>query len=54
MSPAEDPRLAALQEFAVEARYEEGPFPLPAAREVLLALLDAELSRCEAAVERLA
>ncbi|MEI8250625.1 MAG: hypothetical protein WCF98_05590 [Synechococcus sp. ELA057] len=54
MSPAEDPRLATLQEFAVEARYEEGPFPLQAAREVLLALLDAELSRCEAAVERLA
>jgi hypothetical protein len=22
-----DPRLAALQVFAVEARYEEGPFP---------------------------
>jgi len=48
-----DPRLAALQEFGVEARYQEGPFPLPAAREVLLALLEAELSRCEAAVERL-
>ncbi len=44
MSPAED---AALQVFAVEARYEEGPFPLPAARAELLALLEAELGRCE-------
>jgi hypothetical protein len=35
MSPAED---APLQEFAVEARYEAGPFPLPAERSVLLAL----------------
>jgi HEPN domain-containing protein len=41
-----DPRLAALQEFAVEARDEEGPFPLPAARTELLALLEAELERC--------
>jgi HEPN domain-containing protein len=45
-----DPRLAALQVFAVEARYEEGPFPLPAARAELLALLEAELVRCEQAV----
>ena len=45
-----DPRLAALQVFAVEARYEEGPFPLPASREELLALLEAELERCERAV----
>jgi HEPN domain-containing protein len=45
-----DPRLAALQVFAVEARYEEGPFPLPAARAELLALLEAELGRCEQAV----
>ncbi|MFM7464511.1 MAG: HEPN domain-containing protein [Cyanobium sp.] len=45
-----DPRLAALQVFAVEARYEEGPFPLPAARAELLALLEAELARCEQAV----
>ncbi|MFN7899474.1 MAG: HEPN domain-containing protein [Synechococcaceae cyanobacterium] len=42
-----DPRLAALQVFAVEARYEEGPFPLPAARTELLALLEAEQARCE-------
>lgn len=45
-----DPRLAALQVFAVEARYEEGPFPLPASRVELLALLEAELARCERAV----
>jgi HEPN domain-containing protein len=45
-----DPRLAALQVFAVEARYEEGPFPLPAARAELLALLETELGRCERAV----
>ncbi len=42
--------LAALQVFAVKARYEEGPFPLPAARAELLALLEAELTRCEQAV----
>lgn len=47
MSPAED---AALQEFAVEAPYEAGPFPLPAERSELLALLGAELDRCERAV----
>jgi len=40
------PRLLDLQVFAVEARYDEGPFPLPAAREVLLALVEAELDRC--------
>ena len=39
-----------LQVFAVEARYEEGPFPLPASREELLALLESELERCERAV----
>ena len=42
-----DPRLAALQVFAVEVRCEEGPFPLPASRVELLALLEAELARCE-------
>lgn len=47
MSPAED---AALQEFAVEARYEEGPFPLSAERSELLALQEAEMERCERAV----
>ena len=45
-----EPRLAALQEFAVEARYEAGPFPLPAERLELLALLEVELERCERAV----
>jgi hypothetical protein len=66
MSPAEDAALllaivrrhlrtlrfglAALQVFAVEARYEEGPFPLPASRTELLALLELELGRCERAV----
>jgi len=45
-----EPRLAALQEFAVGARHEAGPFPLPAARSELLALLEAELEGCERAV----
>jgi HEPN domain-containing protein len=45
--------LLALQVFAVEARYEEGPFPLPAPRQDLLALLEVELGRCEQAVEGL-
>jgi hypothetical protein len=31
-----DPELLELQTFAVEARDEEGPFPLPAPREQLL------------------
>ena len=39
--------------FAVEARYEQGPFPLPAPREELLALLEAELGRCERRAEEL-
>jgi HEPN domain-containing protein len=42
-----DPQLLELQVFAVEARYEEGPFPLPAPRQELLALVEAELERCE-------
>ena len=45
-----DPRLAELQVFAVEARDEQGPFPLPADRAELLALLEAQLERCERAV----
>lgn len=44
------PLLRQLQVFAVEARYEEGPFPLPAERQQLLVLLEAELRRCEDAV----
>ena len=47
-----DPLLRQLQVFAVEARYEEGPFPLPAERRQLLALLEAELRRCEDAVAK--
>ena len=35
-----DPLLLELQVFAVEARYEEGPFPLPAPRQELLALVE--------------
>lgn len=35
-----DPRLVALQPYAVEARYEEGPFPLPAIREGILAAIE--------------
>lgn len=31
-----DPFLLALQPYAVEARYEEGPFPLPAGRVAIL------------------
>lgn len=45
-----DPVPRQLQVFAVEARYEEGPFPLPAERRQLLALLEAEPRRCEDAV----
>jgi len=48
-----DPLLLELQVFAVEARYEEGPFPLPAPRQELLALVEAELERCEHVVEAL-
>ena len=48
-----EPPLLELQVFAVEARYEEGPFPLPAPRQELLALLEAELGRCEQALEGL-
>jgi len=39
--------LQKLQVFAVEARYEEGPFALPAAREVLLAELERRLAYLE-------
>ena len=48
-----DPLLLELQVFAVEARYEQGPFPLPAPRQELLALVEAELERCQQAVEAL-
>ena len=48
-----DPLLLELQVFAVEARYEQGPFPLPAPRQELLALVEAELERCERVVAAL-
>ena len=35
-----DPRLVALQPYAVEARYEEGPFPLSASREAILRAIE--------------
>jgi HEPN domain-containing protein len=39
--------LLKLQVFAVEARYEEGPFALPAARDVLLEELEERLASLE-------
>jgi HEPN domain-containing protein len=39
--------LQKLQVFAVEARYAEGPFALPAARDVLLAELEGRLAALE-------
>jgi hypothetical protein len=47
--PAE---LLALQTYAVEARYEEGPFPLPAERQALLAQIQQLLDCCVEAVEQ--
>lgn len=44
------PVLLELQVFAVDARYEEGPFPLPAGRSELLDLLKGELVRLEQAI----
>ena len=44
------PLLLQLQIFAVEARYEEGPFPLPAPRDTLLDLLKQELAELERAI----
>ena len=35
-----DPVLLALQPYAVEARYEAGPFPLPASREGILVAIE--------------
>ena len=45
-----EPELLALQVFAVEARYEEGPFPLPADRELLLEVIENQCRRCAQAV----
>ncbi len=43
--------LLELQVFAVDARYEEGPFPLPAGRSELLDLLKGELARLVQAIQ---
>ncbi len=43
--------LLQLQVFAVEARYEEGPFALPASREDLLVELERRLLALEAVIE---
>jgi HEPN domain-containing protein len=43
--------LLELQVFAVDARYEEGPFPLPAGRSELLGLLKGELARLAQAIQ---
>jgi HEPN domain-containing protein len=43
------PILLALQVYAVEARYEEGPFPLPADRSEVLAAIQQLLAECEKA-----
>jgi HEPN domain-containing protein len=40
-----DPALLSLQPYAVEARYEEGPFPLTADRSVILEQIGALRSR---------
>lgn len=45
-----EPELLALQVFAVEARYEEGPFPLPAERQLLLKAIERQCRRCAEAV----
>lgn len=42
-----DPALLSLQPYAVEARYEEGPFPLTADRTVILEQILAFRSRLE-------
>jgi len=41
------PELRELQVFAVEARYEEGPFRLPGSREGLLRKIEDLLALCE-------
>lgn len=43
--------LLALQPYAVEARYEEGPFPLPASREAILAAISKLRDEIAKAVE---
>ena len=43
--------LQQLQVFAVEARYQEGPFALPASRDVLLAELEGRLAALEERIQ---
>lgn len=43
-------QLLGLQTYAVEARYEEGPFPLPATREKLLEEIEQLLDCCIKAI----
>ena len=42
-----NPLLLELQVYAVEARYEEGPFPLPAERNEILEAIEQLLAQCE-------
>ena len=42
-----NPLLLELQVYAVEARYEEGPFPLPADRSLILEAIQQLLAECE-------
>jgi len=44
-------QLLGLQTYAVEARYEEGPFPLPATREKLLEEIEQLLDCCIKAID---
>ena len=44
--------LQKLQVFAVEARYEDGPFALPASRDVLLAELEGRLAALDERIHR--
>lgn len=45
-----NPMLLELQVYAVEARYEEGPFPLPADRSEILNTIEELLAHCERSV----
>ena len=47
-----EPKLLELQVFAVEARYEEGPCPVPASRQYLLAALEVQLQLCVAEIQQ--
>jgi HEPN domain-containing protein len=47
-----EPKLLELQVFTVEARYEEGHFPLPASRQYLLAALEVQLQLCVAEIQQ--